>query len=60
MREGPGGAGVGEEDVEGVGEEERPEEGDAAEEEEGAEEEGHAESVHEDDEGLEPAFEGDV
>ena len=49
-------AGVGEEDVDCVGEEDGPEEGDGAEEEEEAEEAGDAEGVHEHDEGLEPPF----
>lgn len=53
-------ASVGEKEVKDVGEEEGPEEGDGAEEEEGGEEDGNAEGVPEDDEGLEPAFEGDV
>ena len=55
-----GGAGVGEEDVDCVREEEGPEEGDGAEEEEEAEEAGDAEGVHEDDEGLESSFQGHV
>jgi len=58
--EGAGVAGRGEEEVEDVGEEEGPEEGDGTEEEEGGEEDGDGEGVPEDDKGLEPAFERDV
>ena len=51
--------GLGEEDVEEVGEEEGPCYGDCANEEEGCKEEGHGERVGEDDEGLEAALERD-
>ena len=47
---------VGEEDIYQVGDEDRPDQGNGAEEEEGAEKEGNAESVSEDDEGLQTSF----
>ena len=50
---------MGEENVDEVGEEERPCDGDSAEEEEGCEEKGDGEGVAEDDKGLEAALEGD-
>ena len=58
--QGAGAAGCGEQEVQGVGQEEGPEERDGAEGEEGCEEEGDAEGVEEDDEGLESSFEGHV
>lgn len=57
--EGTGGVGLGEEDVDEVGEEEGPSDRDGAEEKEGGEEEGYAEGVCEDDEGLEAPLEWD-
>jgi hypothetical protein len=53
------GVGLGEEDVEEVGDEERPGDGDCAEEEEDCEEERDAEGMAQNNEGLEAALEGD-
>lgn len=54
------GAGAGEEDVDGVWEQDGPEQGDGAEEEEEAEEARYGQGVHQDNEGLKPPFHGDV
>jgi len=53
------GVGLGEEDVEEVGDEERPGDGDCTEEEEDCEEERDAEGMAQNNEGLEAALEGD-
>ncbi len=57
MGEGARLSSAGKEDIDQVGNEDRPEQWNGAEEEEGAEKKGNTESVSEDNEGLQASFE---